>query len=137
MRHDLLFETDRFNLSEVHPHFINPCCFGEDVGAWLRARLIERGARVDEPGQEDWGWYLGVEHGGRTYFLGIGGNVGEAGADRNRGEWRVMIQPHRSVWERVRTRGRAAPGDDMLALVRDILAGEPAFTNVRSDPPTS
>jgi hypothetical protein len=77
MRYDLLFETDRFNLSEVGDHFINPCCFGEDLAAWLRAKLAERGVRASEPGQEDWGWYLGAEYAGRSYFIGIGGNADE------------------------------------------------------------
>jgi hypothetical protein len=25
-RFDILFETDRFNVSQVKEHFINPCC---------------------------------------------------------------------------------------------------------------
>jgi len=25
-------KTRRFNYTEVKPHFINPCCFGEDFG---------------------------------------------------------------------------------------------------------
>lgn len=40
---DILFDTNRFNLSEVKEHFINPGCFGEDLAVWLRAKLIERG----------------------------------------------------------------------------------------------
>jgi len=132
MHHDLLFETSRFNLSEVRAHFINPCCFGEDLAAWLRAKLVEQGAQVDEPGQEDWGWYLGAQYEGRTYFIGVGGNADESGEDRNRGEWRITIEPHRSAWERLTGRGREAP-DAMLALVRRIVEAEPDFANVRSD----
>jgi hypothetical protein len=26
--------------------------------------LSERGIHADPPGQEDWGWYVGVSHGG-------------------------------------------------------------------------
>jgi len=66
MRHDLLFETERFNSSEAGAHFINPNCFGEDLAAWLRGRgsrcrnrrviSIEKtragtGAGPDTPGQ--------------------------------------------------------------------------------------
>jgi hypothetical protein len=134
MRHDLLFDTDRFNLSEVGEHFINPCCFGEDAAAWLRARLVERGVEVSEPAQEDWGWYLGADRQGRSYFIGIGGNPEEGSADRNQGEWRVMVEPHRSLWARMRGKGATAGDDEMLALIREILAAEPAFTNVRTDP---
>jgi hypothetical protein len=27
----ILFKTNRFNLSKVGEHFINPCCFGENL----------------------------------------------------------------------------------------------------------
>ena len=131
MRHDLLFDTNRFNLSEVREHFINPCCFGEDAAAWLRARLIERGVEVSEPAQEDWGWYLGASRGGRSYFIGIGGNADEEGSDPNRGEWRVMVEPHRSLRDRLLGKGGAGADDEMLALIREILVAERDFMNVR------
>jgi hypothetical protein len=44
----LLFRTNRFNLSKVGEHFINPCCFGEDLAAWLGGRLREKGVEVRE-----------------------------------------------------------------------------------------
>lgn len=69
MRRDLLFETARFDLSVVGAHFINPCCFGEDAAAWLRARLVERGVDAGAPFQEDWGWGLGATHAGGRYFV--------------------------------------------------------------------
>jgi hypothetical protein len=72
-RHDLLFDTARFNLSRVAAHFINPCCFGEGVAAWLRDRLVERGVEAGAPFQEDWGWGLGATHAGAAYFVGVGG----------------------------------------------------------------
>jgi hypothetical protein len=128
---DLLFETNRFNLSEVREHFINPCCFGEDVAAWLRAKLSERGIRASAPDQEDWGWYLGVEYGGSSYLVGVGGNAAESGEDRNDGEWRVLVEKHRSFWDRVRGRGLLAPDDELLAVLRAILDAEPDFRNVR------
>ena len=148
MSNDLLFDTNRFNLSEVGEHFINPCCFGEDLAAWLRTKLTERGARASEPGQEDWGWYLGVEYAGRSYFIGIGGNADEGGepgearepregaqpgTDPNRGEWRIMIEPHRSLRDRLMRRGKLAQDDELHALVRSILVEEPDFENVRTE----
>jgi hypothetical protein len=51
---DLLFRSSRFNLSEVGEQFINPCCFGEDLAAWLREKLSASGMQVDPSGQEDW-----------------------------------------------------------------------------------
>jgi hypothetical protein len=49
-----LSRPSRFNLSKVGEHFINPCCFGEDLAEWLRIKLIERSVEVRQPYQEDW-----------------------------------------------------------------------------------
>jgi hypothetical protein len=35
MRDTLTIETDLFEHKEMKPHFINPCCFGEDFAIWL------------------------------------------------------------------------------------------------------
>jgi hypothetical protein len=43
MRSHVTFKTPRFNQTEVQPHFINPCCFGEDCIFWLIAELRGRG----------------------------------------------------------------------------------------------
>src|SRR5262249_30425150 len=34
MPNPIIIETDLFEHREVKPHFINPCCFGEDFAAW-------------------------------------------------------------------------------------------------------
>ena len=36
MNQSTTVETDLFEPREVKPHFINPCCFGEDFATWLR-----------------------------------------------------------------------------------------------------
>jgi hypothetical protein len=65
MRSHVTFRTPRFNQTEVHPHFINECCFGEDCIAWLIAELRARGwTDVTEPWQEDWGWQTSGERDG-------------------------------------------------------------------------
>ncbi len=77
-RFDILFETDRFNVSQVKEHFINPCCFGEDVAQWLREKLAEKGAVTGTPGQED--------------FVGVTGFHKEGALNANEGEWRIMVK---------------------------------------------
>jgi hypothetical protein len=79
----LLFSTDRFNLSKVDEHFINPCCFGEDLGAWLGGRLRENGVEVSQQYQEDWGWELPVSNGDEFYYLCMSGNASESAAAPN------------------------------------------------------
>ena len=71
-RHVLL-RTQRFNLSIPKEHLINPDCFGEDLAAWLRDKLVCRGTDVPQLGQEDWGWYLKVKCDQEPYFLGMNG----------------------------------------------------------------
>jgi len=55
----ITIETDMFEHREVKPHFINPCCFGEDFAAWLKRELsplTSDGFSFSEPIQEDYGW---------------------------------------------------------------------------------
>ena len=130
---DFLFDTRRFNLSEAKSHFINPSCFGEDLAAWLRSKLIERGIPTIEPGQEDWGWYIESTIGDSTYFIGIGGNVDEATDDTNEGEWRITIEKHRRVLDKITGRNKARPDEPIYRIVEDILRADPDFRNVRRE----
>lgn len=133
MRHDLLFETNRFNLSETKDHFINPCCFGEDVAAWLRGELIKRDIEVIEPDQEDWGWYIEAKHKGGSYFIGIGGNADESSTDRNQGEWRIMVEKHRSIREKLTRKNEMSEADEMVTVIWEILEREPDFKNLHHE----
>ena len=131
---DIVFETSRFNLSEVGEHFINPCCFGEDLAEWLRAKLCERGVSADQPGQEDWGWYTGTTVGGQRYFIGIGGNPTENGAPKNHGEWRIFVEKRRSLWQLISGKNKITPEDEIISLLLNILAQEPDFEQIQLDP---
>jgi hypothetical protein len=133
MRHDLLFETNRFNLSETKDHFINPCCFGEDVAAWLRGELIKRNIEVIEPDQEDWGWYIEAKHEGRSYFVGVGGNADESSTDSNQGEWRIMVEKHRSIWEKLTRKNEMSEADEMVTVIWEILGRQTDFKNLHHE----
>lgn len=61
MKDSITIETDLFEHREVKPHFINPCCFGEDFAAWLKqelSRFPELRVDLSNPIQEDYGWCL-------------------------------------------------------------------------------
>jgi len=58
------------HLSKIGKHFVNRCCFGEDLAAWLRIKLADNGVEVGPPGQEDWGWYLQATYGGDSIYSG-------------------------------------------------------------------
>jgi len=64
------FESTKFNTTERQEHFINPCCFGDDLCKWMMGRLSEAGIQCDpEPGQEDFGWYFNFMMGDAKYCL--------------------------------------------------------------------
>jgi hypothetical protein len=133
MHIDILFDTDRFNLSETKAHFINACCFGDDLAAWLRGKLLERGVPTIEPGQEDWGWYIESKLGGNSYFIGIGGAVEESAPHPNLGEWRIMIEKHRSLWEKLSGKNKISLNDPIFAVIRNVLERENDFKDIRCE----
>jgi hypothetical protein len=128
---DILFDTERFTLSETKEHFINPCCFGEDLAAWLRSKLVEKSIPTLEPGQEDWGWYIESRLGDASSFIGVGGVANESAANPNEGEWRIMVEKHRSIWDKLTGKHKTSRSDPIFAIIREILERESAFKNVR------
>ena len=128
---DILFKTNRFNLSKVGEHFINPCCFGEDLAAWLRIKLVERGIAAAEAYQEDWGWELPAKLGNDSYYLCMSGNADELSADKDEGEWRIIVEKRRSVGERLRGAGKIGAEDKMVRMIEEILEAEEGIREVR------
>lgn len=127
---DVLLESSRFNISEVKPHFINPCCFGEDLAQWLINKLEERGIQARKPYQEDWGWEFSAEEDLNSYYIGVGGNSAEDPANPNRGEWRVMITKRRSLIEKLLGKNRLKQEEPIIRTVWNILEAEPSFSNL-------
>lgn len=70
----LTVETDLFNHTDVKPHFINPCCFGEDFAAWLRQQIValtSEGFELSPPVQEDYGWGFWATRGRDSYWVAL------------------------------------------------------------------
>lgn len=131
----ILFETARFNCSEVKEHFINDCCFGEDLAAWLKSRLSARDVQAGEPYQEDWGWEFSVRDSAGSYYIGVGGNPMENGSDKNHGEWRLMISKRRSLWEKLTGKNKMSTSEPIVACIQAILGTEPDFSNIHEEQP--
>jgi hypothetical protein len=74
--HDAItVETELFEHREVKPHFINPCCFGEDFAAWLRnelAPLSTSGFQLSDIIQEDYGWGFWANSGKDSFWVALG-----------------------------------------------------------------
>jgi hypothetical protein len=132
-RFDILFETNRFNVSEVKRHFINPCCFGEDLADWLRQKLRERDVSAETPGQEDWGWYVFAQRDSQRYFLGIAGYARAGAIGKNDGEWRIMVEKKVSAWEKVRGANKLTEDDPILVILDSILRERADIHNFRRE----
>lgn len=128
----ILFKTSRFNLSKVGEHFINPCCFGEDLAAWLLAKLSGRNIEVGQPYQEDWGWELPAKQGSNSYYLCMSGNS-DNGANEDAGEWRIIVEKRRSIWKRVSGAGKIGVDDAMVALIEEILCCESTIRDMHRE----
>lgn len=88
----IFLETDLFEHREVKPHFINPCCFGEDFAAWLKEQvepLSRSGFTFSESIQEDYGWGFWANRGKDTYWVAIS-YVG-AGPQEELAQWVVSV----------------------------------------------
>jgi hypothetical protein len=93
----LRIETDLFEHREVKPHFINPCCFGEDFAHWLRSELSkapEGGFRFSEPWQEDWGWGFEATRGRDCFYVTL--HYQEDGPVEHPAHWAVWVEPCRA-----------------------------------------
>ena len=132
-RIDLIFSTDRFNLSAPREYFINECCYGDDAARWLVERLRARGLTATEPDQEDWGWYFDAQCNGEAYFVGVGGNRDDETSNSNRGEWRLMVQKHRTLWEKLSGANRLSEHDDFIRILKEIVSREPGLQLVGNE----
>jgi hypothetical protein len=117
----IMIETDLFEHREVKPHFINPCCFGEDFAAWLKRELLrsaELGLEFSEPIQEDYGWGFWATQGKDRTWIALS-YVGD-GPQEPPAQWIVSVKqdpglnlakrlfhkPDQQVLERLRDRIR-------------------------------
>jgi hypothetical protein len=125
---------NRFNLSKIGDHFINPCCFGEDLAAWLRSKLGEKGVKVGEPYQEDWGWELPLTHESDAYFLCMSGNSDESSADLDEGQWRIIVEKRRSIGQRLKGAGEISENDRLMSMMEETLRADSSIREVHREP---
>ena len=120
MDDQITIESDRFEHREVKPHFINPCCFGEDLAAWLKARLsplLELGFQISDPVQEDYGWGLWVATAKESFWIALS-YCGE-GPTEAPGQWVVSVNydPGLNLLKRLFHK----PDPTQFAQVRDLV----------------
>lgn len=125
MRSHVTFITPRFNQTEVHPHFINDCCFGEDCIAWLVGELRATGwPDLTEPWQEDWGWQTSGARNGRRYLLSVGLIPEDVP------EWLVHITEPVPLLDRLRGRGALTVVPALAPALHEVLRGAPDVRSI-------
>jgi hypothetical protein len=123
------FKSSAFNVSEPKEHFINPCCFGDDVAAWLTEQLRDKGYQAANiPGQEDFGWYFSFLVDGIEYYFVIGYRPSD---ENSEGVWIGWLERSRGFIASVlggRKRGIQAAA---ARVIHEILASSPQIRDVR------
>ncbi len=92
MDDSIAVETEVFEHREVKPHFINPCCFGEDFAVWLKGELsplTDSGFIFSDIIQEDYGWGFWASHGKNPFWVALP-YVGE-GPQEAPAQWVISV----------------------------------------------
>lgn len=114
------FESSNFNNKEPRSYFINPCCFGDDVGKWLGEEFEQRGHETaDDPGQEDFGWYIDVSVAGHWHCFVIGFSEGD---ESDPGQWVIWIERAKGFWSSVFGGRNSGITSEAIAALDEILA---------------
>jgi hypothetical protein len=126
VRTHVTFRTNRFNQTEVRPHFINPNCFGDDCAAWLVGGLRERGwSNLSDPWQEDWGWQTSTARDGHKYLISVGL------MEEDDPEWLVHVQEHTGLLTRLRAKAGPSALRELVKVIQDVLTAGPDIHQVR------
>jgi hypothetical protein len=123
-----------FEHREVKPHFINPCCFGEDFAAWLKeeiAPLESSGFSFSEIIQEDYGWGFWAWRGGDPFWVAlsyVGNGQQEAPA-----QWVILVDydPGLNLLKRLFHRPDLKVLEQLRDQVRQAVESNPAMKLVR------
>ncbi len=87
MKVEAEFTSDLFPAEPGEEELINPGRFGKKLAQFLAEGFRVRGFQVDEPGAEDWGWYIGLG-GLKAPFM-----IGAGNMDDETNVFRVFIDP--------------------------------------------
>ena len=120
---DIMFNSDRFNLSAVRADFINDCCFGEDLSEWLVEHLPSAGIEADIICMEDFGWANLAVYQGASYLMCVAGHSDGNPARPDQGEWHITLQRKRGFLDKLLGRNRTAASDPIVAQVKEVLEG--------------
>lgn len=128
-------ETDLFEHREVKPHFINPCCFGEDFAAWLKRELSESTElrfELSDPIQEDYGWGFWASQDKDRFWIVLS-YVGD-GPQEAPAQWIVSVvnDPGINPLKRMFHKYDSRALEQLRGRIRQILTSTPSIKTVRT-----
>ena len=71
--------------------------------------------------------------GSDSYYLCMSGNSDESSANKDEGEWGIIVEKKRSIGQRLRGLGKIADNDKMVKTLEEILCAEPAIGRVHRE----
>jgi len=124
---EVRFQSSVFNTSAPKPYFINPCCFGDDVCRWMIEELRTKSIEADdEPGQEDFGWYLTFWADQAKHFFVVGFRPGD---EATPGQWIGWLE-RAGLFRRVFGRRSRDVSPGAYDLVNEILSSSAKVSSV-------
>jgi hypothetical protein len=128
-------ETDLFEHREVKPHFINPCCFGEDFAAWLKQEISqfpELGVELSDPIQEDYGWGLWASRGKDRFWIAV--SYAGDGPKVVPAQWVISVayDPGLNIAKRLFHTPDRHVFEQLQSRVRQVLTANDAITMINS-----
>jgi hypothetical protein len=132
---EIVVETDLFEHREVKPHFINPCCFGEDFAAWLKQELsglADSGFELSEIIQEDYGWGFWSSRGKDTFWIALA-YMGD-GPQEGPAQWGISVDydPGLNLVKRVFHKPDRQALEQLRNRVRETIASNQAIRTIES-----
>lgn len=128
-RRHAVFKSSAFNTTEPKDYFINECCFGDDLGRWFVGKLRAKGLSTeDEPGQEDFGWYLTFHHGDLDYDLVMAYRPGDENED---GDWLCSLERRAGFLASLFGARKRGIEDEALKAIHQTLVTAPEVKELR------
>jgi hypothetical protein len=131
MKTFVTFQSDAFNSTAEKETFINPGNFGDDMMNWLQAELRKKGFKSDEePGQEDFGWYMSFDVDGESYCV-VGGYREDDEENGDPHAWILWIEKNVGFFKSILGQREKNISDKAIHAVQECLKANAEIKNIR------
>jgi len=122
------FKSTLFEIEPGEDEEINPGRFGRQAAAWLKQKLEQKGYRIEDIINEDWGRCLMCQRTPFSLWVGVG-NIDSESSESGKIVWHCFVVAELAFFKRLFGKGAEveAARDKLDATLRAILEGEPAI----------